>query len=217
MAKKKGGLIARLIIGSEKSEGFARSQLPSNRWELFWDVLKGRLGKLAFVNVLMVIFCLPLLFFLFIKNGYITQNSVFYPFSQNVGVGFPGAFDLSGYQESLVFSATSTINLVMPIVIMIASIGLAGGAYIIRNIVWTEGIFVSNDFWRGIKQNIGIFMIIALIFSLYFTAFQYALSYLNYLIAVGSGNTVFNSICIVYIFSICFNDALLYGFASGDV
>ena len=25
--------------------------------------------------------------------------------------------------------------------------------YVIRNMVWTEGIFVANDFWRGVKLN----------------------------------------------------------------
>jgi uncharacterized membrane protein YesL len=36
---------------------------------------------------------------------------------------------------------------------IIAALGLAGGMYVMRNMVWTEGIFVSNDFWRGIKLN----------------------------------------------------------------
>lgn len=44
----------------------------------------------------------------------------------------------------------------MPLAAVIAAIGVAGGAYVIRNMVWTEGIFVANDFWRGIKQNFGV-------------------------------------------------------------
>ena len=36
---------------------------------------------------------------------------------------------------------------------IVAAVGLAGGMYVVRNMVWTEGIFVSNDFWRGIKLN----------------------------------------------------------------
>ena len=58
--KKGGGLINRLMLGKEKSEGYARSTLPSNRWELFWDILKGRLGKLVIINLLMVLFLIPL-------------------------------------------------------------------------------------------------------------------------------------------------------------
>ena len=33
------------------------------------------------------------------------------------------------------------------------AIGISGGAYVMRNMVWTEGIFVANDFWRGVKLN----------------------------------------------------------------
>jgi len=42
MARKRKGLFDKLIMGSEKSEGYARASLPSNRWELFWDILKSR-------------------------------------------------------------------------------------------------------------------------------------------------------------------------------
>ena len=49
---KKGlkGLVNRLIEGKEKSEGYARASLPSNRWELFWDIFKGRFGKLVIIK-----------------------------------------------------------------------------------------------------------------------------------------------------------------------
>ena len=60
--KKKGGFINRLIMGTEKSEGYARSTLPSNRWELFWDIFKGRFGKLFFINILVLLFCLLVAF-----------------------------------------------------------------------------------------------------------------------------------------------------------
>ena len=36
---------------------------------------------------------------------------------------------------------------------ILASVGLSGGMYVIRNMVWTEGIFVANDFWKGVKLN----------------------------------------------------------------
>ena len=52
--KKKRGLIDRLLMGSEKSEGYARASLPSNRWELFWDIFKGRFWKLVIVNLLVL-------------------------------------------------------------------------------------------------------------------------------------------------------------------
>ena len=65
MAKTKGGFYNRILLGKEKSEDYARNTLPSNRWELFWDILKGRFTKLIGVNLLMILFFLPLFFLLF--------------------------------------------------------------------------------------------------------------------------------------------------------
>ena len=44
MAQQKKGLIARMLEGKEKSEEYARSTLPTNRWQLFWDIFKGNFG-----------------------------------------------------------------------------------------------------------------------------------------------------------------------------
>ena len=66
MAKKRG-LIDRMMLGKEKSEGYARASLPSNRWELFWDILKGRFWKLVVINLLMLVFFIPLAALLFFR------------------------------------------------------------------------------------------------------------------------------------------------------
>ena len=67
MAKNRsGGLINRIYFGKEKSEDYARSTLPTNRWELFFDILKGRFGKLIIINILKVFI---LLIEKYIKNS----------------------------------------------------------------------------------------------------------------------------------------------------
>ena len=53
MAQQKKGLIARILEGKEKSEEYARSTLPTNRWQLFWDIFKGNFGKIVKVIVLL--------------------------------------------------------------------------------------------------------------------------------------------------------------------
>ena len=58
--REKKGLIARWLEGKERSEDYARSTLPTNRWALFWDIFKGRFGKLVLVNLLMLVTFLPL-------------------------------------------------------------------------------------------------------------------------------------------------------------
>ena len=168
MAQKKRGLIDRLMLGREKSEGYARASLPSNRWELFWDIFKGRFGKLFIVNLLVLLFFIPLIALIFFRYVTLANMGATYPFSQSLGVGYQAPASLAGLPESIIFNVNMFIYLFLPITLMIAAVGVSGGAYIIRNMIWTEGIFVANDFWRGIKQNIKTMLVIALVYSLVF-------------------------------------------------
>ena len=188
-AKKKRGLIDRLLLGSEKSEGYARASLPSNRWELFWDIFKGRFWKLVIINLLILIFFIPVALIFFMRSNAISNLGALYPFSQNFGIGYQAPLSMVGYAENIVFTVDSTLYLFMPIALIIAAIGVSGGAYVIRNMVWTEGIFVANDFWRGVKQNIKQIIAVALVYSLAFYLTNLSVALADQSIAVGIKNS----------------------------
>lgn len=188
-AKKKRGLIDRLLLGSEKSEGYARASLPSNRWELFWDIFKGRFWKLVIINILILIFFIPVALIFFMRSNAISNLGALYPFSQNFGIGYQAPLSMVGYAENIVFTVDSMLYLFMPIALIIAAIGVSGGAYVIRNMVWTEGIFVANDFWRGVKQNIKQIIAVALVYSLVFYLTNLSVALADQSIAVGIKNS----------------------------
>ena len=153
MAQQKKGFITRLLEGKEKSEEYARSTLPTNRWQLFWDIFKGNFGKIVKVNLLVLVFFIPLLIVL-IVNGFMNEYyGTTYPFGANLGIGYPAFPALQGQAEMLTYRTEISIMLGIMLTSIIASVGLAGGMYVIRNMVWTEGIFVANDFWKGVKLN----------------------------------------------------------------
>lgn len=184
MAKGKiSGFINRLIAGSEKSEGYARASLPSNRWELFWDILKGRFFKLVLLNLLMVLFFIPLFALLYFRMNGLTNMGALYAFNQPFGVGYGAPLSLVGYAEAVTFDINLMIYLFMPLALFIAAIGVAGGAYVMRNMVWTEGIFVANDFWHGIKKNFKQMAVIALLYSVVFYVSILGISVCDSLIA----------------------------------
>ena len=187
--KKKRGLIDRLLLGSEKSEGYARASLPSNRWELFWDIFKGRFWKLVIINILILIFFIPVALIFFMRSNAISNLGALYPFSQNFGIGYQAPLSMVGYAENIVFTVDSMLYLFMPIALIIAAIGVSGGAYVIRNMVWTEGIFVANDFWRGVKQNIKQIIAVALVYSLVFYLTNLSVALADQSIAVGIKNS----------------------------
>lgn len=186
MAGKKRGLIERLMLGSEKSEGYARASLPSNRWELFWDIFKGRFWKLVIINLLVLLFFIPLFLLLFLRSNAIAGYGASMPFAQGFGVGYQAPVSLIGYEQQIVLNVNLMIYLLLPITVIIAAIGVAGGAYVIRNMVWTEGIFVANDFWRGVKLNIKPMLFIGLTYSVLFYLTRLAISIADFNIAVGS-------------------------------
>ncbi len=192
--KKKGGWINRLIMGSEKSEGYARSTLPSNRWELFWDIFKGRFGKLFYVNILTLLFCVLVVLLIFLMNGMFRLYGSESAFSQNIGVGYPALPNIAGLVEQIDVTVKQQMLLILPICLMVAAVGISGGAYVIRNMVWTEGIFVANDFWKGVKQNYFVVMASLLVFSVIFYLTELSIGYADFLIATQEGSVVWLTI-----------------------
>ena len=181
MGKRISKLINKVLVGSEKSEDFARNSLPSNRWELFWDVFKGSFWKLVVVNLLIVLFFIPLFAVLLFRTGIVSSYGSVYPFAQGFGVGYQAPISMKGFTESIELSANMLGFLPLPLAVIIIAVGLSGGAYVIRNMVWTEGVFVANDFWRGIKDNYKQIVVISLIYSLvfYITVFSSSLARLQ--------------------------------------
>ena len=153
MAQQKKGLITRLLEGKERSEEYARSTLPTNRWQLFWDIFKGIFGKIVKVNLLMLLFFIPLAIVVFMGIMYAESVGVTYPFGANLGIGYPAMPNMQGQSEWLTLQGDLYMYIGIVITSLIAAIGLSGGMYVMRNMVWTEGIFVANDFWRGVKLN----------------------------------------------------------------
>ena len=150
MAQKKKGLITRLLEGKEKSEEYARSTLPTNRWQLFWDIFKGNFWKIVKANLLTLIFFIPMIALIVIMKLMGNMQGEVYPFGANLGGGYPFYPMQQGLAESLALSNNLILYIGLVITSFIAAIGLSGGMYVIRNMVWTEGIFVANDFWRGL-------------------------------------------------------------------
>lgn len=183
------GFINKVIAGSEKAEGYARGTLPSNRWELFWDILKGRFGKLIIINLLIAIFLIPLILLILMRIVGMTNMGASYPFSMPFGTGYGAPISMAGYPEAVTFNIDLIILMFLPLTFFVASLGISGGAYVIRNMVWTEGIFVANDFWRGIKQNWKQMAVIFLIYSLVFYVTVIGVELSNRVIALGATNS----------------------------
>ncbi len=187
--RERKGLVARWLEGKERSEEYARSTLPTSRWALFWDIFKGRFWKLVLVNLLVLLTFLPLFGIIFWRSVSIAAQGLAGPFGAGLGIGYPALPDLIGVGESMVLQADLFFYALMIPAAILAGLGISGGMYIIRNMIWTEGIFVANDFARGIKRNFWNVTEAVLIFMVVFYTVNIMGDFANLLIASGAGST----------------------------
>ena len=186
MAQQKKSLITRMLEGREKSEEYARSTLPTNRWQLFWDIFKGNFGKIFKVNVLILLFFLPTIGLVIFGSLFTQTYGTILGFGSNIGVGYPAMPALKGSAEMLIFRVDMIVGIGIIFSSFIAAVGLAGGMYVVRNMVWTEGIFVANDFWKGVKLNYKNALQTALLFSIVYLLTQAFLN-MSTLMLLGDG------------------------------
>ena len=165
MAKKKG-FFTRLIEGPERSEDYARNSLPTNRWQLGWDLFTTNTIKLLKINLLVLLFIFPLFLLLYFRLVLIQSNGINSSFSQNIAIGYPAVptASLLGVAETIVFNSDILFFIALLVCSFLFSVGISGGFYVMRNLVWTEGVFVVSDFWSGVKKNYSVILRSTLLF-----------------------------------------------------
>lgn len=210
MATKKKGLFARIIEGPERSEEYARSTLPSNRWALGWDLIKTNFGKLIKINLLTLLFVFPVFLLLVLRYVIISGQASLAPFSQNLGIGYPIFPNMNGLEEQIVLRTDVIFFIALFVLTFYISVGIAGGFYVMRNLVWTEGVFVASDFWAGVRKNYKNVLACSLIFVLVLAISILTIDTANYQIALRQGNEFFLTISKIMSFVFMFFFAIVY-------
>lgn len=185
MAKK--GFIAKIIEGPERSDTYARSTLPTNRWELGWDVFKTNKGKLFGLNLLTLLFCLPLVALFVMRYVLKTVDIAIFPFTQNMGIGYPAYPATSGLQAQLALNVNVEFFKFVIIGVAFLAVAISGGFYVMRNMVWAEGVMVASDFFKGVKQNYFVVFFSLLFYTVIMAASVLSLNMSSVLIATGGG------------------------------
>ncbi len=181
---KKMGLFSKLIVGTEKSEDYVKGTLPTNRIELFWDIIKGNVFKLFGVNILILVTFVPLIALLLFKSAYLSSLGQVGSYSQVVGIGYPAVPSFTGMNAQLALTADMRYLSLLPVAMAIASVGISGGAYVFRNLVWGEGVFVAMDFFRGVKKNYLSTLLISVLFSLWIVFLTFLADYATIMQAI---------------------------------
>ena len=116
------------------SDSEAKRSLPHNRKECFFDLLRYRKMALFTLSCFVFMFFIPLAVDLFWFN-------------------YLEAIAITNEKYDYLFSLIFYSMLIMIPCMMIGFIGLVGGFYVAKKMVWQEGTMVAVDFFQGIKEN----------------------------------------------------------------
>lgn len=122
---------------------FTEQQLPHNRRQQFFDCLKVRFSLFMRIGVILLLFLLPC----FILAVY--RDFTFIGFGARLSEG-----EITSEQYFQMTSGTNMVVSAIDIVCLaVASVGFAGTARVIRQLIWGEAVFFRNDFSDGVRAN----------------------------------------------------------------
>lgn len=136
-----GKLMNSFYYGKSGKGDFTQEDLPANRWQLFWQMLRVRLSGLIRLNLMYAVVWLPAIFVIILGV-----------------LGFAaGAVTETG---EVMENATQIMsgNLVMTLMLLVPCLAItgpftAGVCYVTRNWARDEHAFVWSDFKDAIKAN----------------------------------------------------------------
>ena len=142
------------LEGNELAEGeYTRTAAQGGRWGDTWSVFKGNFGKIVLNNIFVLLFFIPGIAVMFIRSVYINGLGAQYPFNANTGIGYPAYPGTQGLTESIYLSADLMFYGLLIVAGLIASVGIAGGAYSMKKLLNTHGKFSIKGFFHGVKVS----------------------------------------------------------------
>ena len=124
-----------------KETDFDYGDLPSNRFQVFFDVLKLRWKTFFLLGFFLLLGFLPLLAVIFIRDNYVLSLSYRVAREEMTAVD----------ANSLNLKAHFTAACISSVCLFIAALPICGAIRVIRQMVWGEPLFFKEDFLLGIK------------------------------------------------------------------
>ena len=158
----------RLFDLQREGKGVSKNSEPlSPGLKRFFVSYKDNFGKLVSVNIFFILGNFPLVFLIAALSGF-SKHEVFLPMSdlfQNIAGIFTSSGDMTPFKLSLyalegLQNQTYSPSVVTYVFYAIGALGIftfgivnVGTAYIVRNMVSGEPVFVWTDFWYAVKRN----------------------------------------------------------------
>ncbi|MCR4876431.1 MAG: DUF624 domain-containing protein [Clostridiales bacterium] len=165
-----GRLMNNYYYGKSGKGDYRKEDLPENRWQLFWEVLRTRASALCRLNLMYMVVWLPAMIILLLTfySGVSNLNTIL---AAQDGTLKQAVEESAGQENALTYTDEEIANLaqVNPadylhsslfslLLIMIPCIAITGPAtagvsYVTRNWARDEHAFIWSDFKDAIKEN----------------------------------------------------------------
>lgn len=184
-----GKMMNSFYYGKSGKGDFRKEDLPKNRWQLFWEMLRVRLSALCRLNLMTVVAWLPLIIAIascvstIFNVLVITGDYQNYLATGDLGnlteeqVAALADMDLAAFQVNMFYQSISSLCLWAIPCILITGPVQAGMAYVTRNWSRDEHAFIWSDFKDAVKENwkqaLGVSAITSLMPMLMYVCYQF--------------------------------------------
>lgn len=128
----------------KRATDYTPDMLPSNRKEVFFDVVKLHFWDLVKLGLVLLLFAMPL--HLLAIGEDIVAGSIYAQVQKATAEQQQGAY-LTAMAVQLLRAVLSTVF------VPFFAVGLSGMLRIIRQYSWGENVFLATDFIKGVRQN----------------------------------------------------------------
>ena len=160
-----GKMMNNFYYGKSGKGDFRKEDLPRNRWQLFWEMLRVRFASLCRLNlmtiaawlpmIILIGYCVSTLFNVLMIRGqydaYVLNGDMGELTEQQISL--LATMDLDQWMVDLAFSLLSTFCLWAIPCIAVTGPVQAGLAYVTRNWSRDEHAFIWADFKDAVKEN----------------------------------------------------------------
>ena len=152
-----GKMMNSYYYGKSGKGDYRKEDLPQNRWQLFWEMLKIRLSGLCRLNLMYAVVWIPaLLVVLSAASDWVSIS--FYTLEQQ-DLLQQGALTADAYAQAVIGLDDATNALILrTLIFLIPCIAItgpftAGAAFVTRNWARDEHAFIWSDFRDAVKEN----------------------------------------------------------------
>ena len=139
--------------GKSGKGDYRRDDLPRNRWQLFWEMLRIRLAGLFRLNLMTAIVFLPLVYVLVIMVNTLFSHLVTVSEALAEAADSPETLALVQNSPGMIYSILFSGFVMLIPCILITGPVQAGMAWVTRNWARDEHAFVWSDFKDAVKEN----------------------------------------------------------------